>query len=176
VNEYTLDRLTVTDKNRTAVEAVKVFNPKSDNLYLWGPAGSGKSHLATIATRSAYAAGYTVKTVTQMSLSRHLRGAENANQEDSIIQGHADLHVLCIDDLGVGKDTEFSLSMLYEIIQGRYMNAAGGLIITSNLSLDHLAQKLGEDRIPSRLAQMCKVFSLEGEKDYRLIRRAVEAA
>ena len=72
------------------------------------------------------------------------------------------LPVLVIDDLGIGRDTEFAFQTLYEIVDGRYMAMKGGLIVTSNLSLDDLAAKLGDDRIPSRLASMCKVIRMTG--------------
>jgi DNA replication protein DnaC len=51
-----------------------------------------------------------------------------------------------------------------------YMNMKGGLLVSSNLSLGELAERVGDDRLSSRLAQMCRgnVFSLAGEKDWRV--------
>ena len=60
-------------------------------------------------------------------------------------------------------DTEYSMSIFYEILDGRLMQKQNGLIITSNLSLNELAVKMGDDRITSRIAGMCRVISLGGD-------------
>ena len=95
---------------------------------------------------------------------RALRSADNARAEQEIMSRYSKIPVLGIDDIGIEKHTEFVIGVIYEIIDYRYMNRPGGLIVTSNLSLSELAQKLGDDRIPSRLAQMCKgrIISLLG--------------
>ena len=167
---YTESRFSVTEKNRSAHEAVLSFNPSRDNLYLFGPAGCGKSHLAAIALRRNWTTKTmrNVGTVTQMEISRLVRSAQSADAEQDIISAYAYKPVLCIDDLGIAKDTDFMMTLIYEVIHARYMNMPGGLVVTSNLGLDALAQKFGDDRISSRLAQMCKVFNLSGETDYRL--------
>ena len=50
-DEFTRENFTVTDKNKNAVESCDAFKPKTDNLYLFGATGTGKSHLAIIAAR-----------------------------------------------------------------------------------------------------------------------------
>ena len=167
-DQFTLEKFKETDKNRDALEAVKKWEYKKSNIYLHGPVGSGKSHLQSIAIRNiklnmgrAY-----VKKISQIC--REIRACENAKQEIDIISTYSMCPVLGIDDLGQEKITEFVASILYEIIDGRYMNRPGGLIVTSNLSIENLASKLGDDRIPSRLVQMCSIYGLSGEKDWRL--------
>lgn len=175
---YTEERFTETTINAAAFEFCKAFDPKKENVYLFGPAGTGKSHLATIAARRHIKTkpnprGYdgfitNVSHVKPPQLFREVRGAGDASREVAIIEDYAYSQVLIIDDIGIGKETEFANTTLFEIIDGRYMNRPGGLIVTSNLSLGDLATKLGDDRIPSRLAEMCKVFSLAGEIDRRV--------
>lgn len=158
----------VTDANRAAYAAAVGFDPSKDNLYLSGPTGTGKTHLAVIALRRFSNPGILVKTPYIM---RAIRGCDSAREEQDLIDYYAGLHALAIDDLGVAKDTPFALSILYEIVDARYMDNRGGLIITSNFGLDMLAEKMGDDRIPSRLNAMCKRFSFAGKEDYRAVRK-----
>ena len=141
----------------------------SKNLYLHGPTGTGKSHLAVAAGRR-WLRKVSVYTLKPAMLSREVRGVRSAIGEHEIMERYANAGVLILDDIGVAKDTEFSTALLYELIDGRYMNKPGGLIVTSNLSLDELAAKLGDDRIPSRLAQMCRgnIVNMAGEPDRRV--------
>ena len=70
-----------------------------------------------------------------------------------------------LDDLGVDKTSEGSLQTLYTIIDRKYREEKQTLI-TSNLTLDEIAEEVG-DRIASRIAGMCKVVEIKG-KDRRL--------
>lgn len=166
LDTFTAERFELRSENQSAFEAAIAFEAKTDNMYISGTTGTGKSHLAAIAARRLMRGR--IITTTQMKVSRQAR-FNAPTSEDEIIQDLSKVPVLVIDDLGVGKDTEFSLSLIYEILQGRYMRRPGGLIITSNLTLDQIASKLGDDRISSRIAQMCKgkIFHIAG-KDMRL--------
>lgn len=152
-----------------ALEAAKSFDARKENLLLVGTVGTGKTHLAVAAARK-YHPTPGVGFLRQAELSREVRSAEYAWKERDIILRWARMPVLILDDLGAAKDTEFMVGLIYEIIDWRYMNVPGGLIVTTNRTLDQLAEKLGDDRVPSRLAQMCRVFTLTG-KDYRLAKR-----
>ena len=133
------------------------------NLYLWGAAGVGKTHLATAVVRQ-FPDGIVVK---PQQILRRLRGLKNGEEEQKVIDKLANKEHMVIDDLGVEKTTAFSLSSLYEIIEARDMAYKKGLIITSNLSLGALAERLGDDRITSRIAGMCRVVEIAG-KDHRI--------
>jgi DNA replication protein DnaC len=166
-DEFMREKFIVSDGNKNAFEFCDAFNPKTDNLYLFGATGTGKSHLAIIAARKFWRVAMVIK---PCEIFRAIRACDGAAEEMSVIGSYASQEVLVIDDLGVGKDTEFAVTSLYEIIDRRYQSMFGGLIVTTNLSPDDLAKKLGDDRIPSRLAQMCKghVYDLGVGKDWRL--------
>ncbi len=169
-DSFTVEKFDRTPANSKVLEGVQGFNPKKSNIYLHGPAGVGKTHLAVALTRRFWQGrdGYTV--VWKMTqVNRSVRCADSAADESSKIRRLIDQRVLVLDDLGTEKLTEFTHGLLYEIIDGRYMAGRGGLAITSNLSLDELAERLKDDRIPSRLAGMCAVFDLKGERDRRMV-------
>jgi len=69
--------------------------------------------------------------------------------------------------IGVEKTTEWARQTLDYIIYERDNNLKP-MVITSNLSLDEIAEKI-DGRISSRLAGMGKVIQLKGS-DYRLRR------
>lgn len=131
------------------------------NLFLYGPAGTGKTHLATALIRK-YLPFLSTK---PQQIYRRLRDFQKGN-ESQAIANYVNIRSLLIDDLGTEKVTDFSFSVTYEIIDGRWMDKRNGLIITSNLSPDLLVQRIG-DRIPSRIASLCRIIKLEG-KDRRL--------
>ena len=146
--------------NKQAIESCEGY--PDVNLYIWGPAGSGKTHLATAICR-----GYREAVVAKPShIYRKTWGIKNGEEVQAVIDKIAAMPLLVIDDLGADKATEAGLSLLYEIIEARDMNYRKGLIITSNLSLAALAEKLGDDRITSRINGMSKVVKVDG-KDRR---------
>jgi DNA replication protein DnaC len=166
---YTRERFKHSDITYAALQAAITFDPRRENIYLHGPTGTGKSHLAIIAAREHLPAVLTYSPSQMVGmLMETRRGAE----ELAAIQRLSKNKVLVIDDLGTENDTKASAAKLYEVINRRYQDSPGGLIVTSNLNLDQLAERLGEDRISSRLYEMCaygeRVFNLEGEPDHRL--------
>lgn len=85
--------------------------------------------------------------------------------EDEIVDKYANVPLLVLDDLGAEKTTDFALQTLY-IILNRRDNEQLQTIITSNLTLDEVKDRLG-DRIASRVAGMCHIVKIAG-KDRRL--------
>lgn len=155
--EYTKARF----DNKKILEALANF-PK-ENYFLWGPAGTGKTHAATAILRevpNAY--------VMRMSrISRWLRRCEGPDAEIEVIKKLSEMTML-LDDLGSEKMTDFLQSNFYEIIDRRLEYRINGLIITSNLSLDQLAPIVG-DRTVSRIMGLVgrkNILEFSG-KDYR---------
>jgi DNA replication protein DnaC len=76
--------------------------------------------------------------------------------EFEIISKYKNLDFLVFDDFGAEKTTEWALQTLYLIINHRYENEKI-TIFTSNFTLSELAEKLGDERITSRIQQMCRI-------------------
>ena len=73
-----------------AVRALVMGDPKVPQLYLWGGAGTGKTHLAQAACHEAGAAGLPVAYVPLCELS---------SAGPQVLEGLGALHLLAIDDL-----------------------------------------------------------------------------
>jgi DNA replication protein DnaC len=164
--EFTIDRYKVTSGSELAFERCKSFNPASDNLYLWGPCGVGKTHLAYAVARWCFQETLSVMILPAYQMSRRLRLKDPAH-EQAAIDGLVQAEMLLLDDLGVGPDTAFSRQILQEVLDVRDFQDQAGLVITSKYSLADLATKLNDDTIPSRLAGMCQVVRITGQ-DHRL--------
>lgn len=162
--QFTFEMFRTSPDNVAALETCKAFDPSKASLYLWGPAGSGKTHLAGAIARGSKGS----EMIKATSLVRWFR-LRDPREEEREIERLAAVPVLVVDDLGVQKDSEHALAILYEILDRRDMNMRHGLIITSNLPLDLLSKKMGDDRITSRIAGMCRIVKVGGE-DHRIRR------
>ena len=154
---------------------------KSDKgLFLTGPRGTGKTHLAVAIMRYicmaiAHRSVSELQPISGMplfvsapDLLLEIRDCfqENAtNSEREIIEKYSSIPVLVLDDLGAEKSTEWSLQTFYTVIDRRYREMRK-TIITSNLSIAELSEKLG-DRIASRIVEMCDIKIIQGD-DRRL--------
>lgn len=163
--EYHVKNYVAEFQNQEALEFASAFHGQED-VYLWGPCGVGKTHLACAMVREVVAMGKTAIAMKPSQLSRYLRVKEATVQEARIAE-LATADVLLIDELGIGKETDFALQILQEVLDVRADNYRRGLIITSNYSLADFAMKIGEDAIPSRLRKMCRIIKIDG-KDRRI--------
>ena len=151
VSEFTLEKF----RGKKAIEMCTDFPKQS--LYIFGPTGSGKTHLATGLIRRL---GGIVRKPT--GILRELRSCSDADAEIQFLE-HISHCYLVIDELGIEKLTEWAITSLYEIIDRRWMDCPGALIVTANVSLNDLSKKIGDDRITSRLNGMCKIIKLTGD-------------
>jgi DNA replication protein DnaC len=159
--EFTFEQYEVTPGNRLAFERAKSFNPRQNNLYLWGPCGMGKTHLAYAIARTGFEQGRPVMILRPSQLTRKVR-MRDPRQEQETIDGFVRVEVLILDDLGIGNDTAYARQILQEILDARDFQDRGGLVITGKYSLSGLAQTWNEDTIPSRLAGMCQIVEIKG--------------
>jgi len=134
-----------------------------ENLYLYGPAGVGKTHLATALVRQ-YPDGIVVKPT---QIIDKFRNINSEYEKRDLIRYFVDKNHIVIDDIGIEYINDYTYQFIYSIIDGRWNNYKTGLIITSNLSLDDLKAKVNDDRLTSRIKGMCKVIKIDG-KDRRV--------
>ena len=164
--EFTFERFEITPGNQLAYERSKKFNPATDNLYLWGPCGVGKTHLAYAIARTWFEQTLSVTILLASQLSRKVR-MKDPEKEQAAIDEFVRIETLFLDDLGMGNETAFSKQIFQEILDGRDFNDRAGLVVTSKYSLSAMAEKLNDDTIASRLAGMCQIVEIKGT-DFRL--------
>src|SRR5262249_6751237 len=111
--EFTFERYRVNIGNRVAFEAAQQFEPSEDNLYLWGPWGVGKTHLAVAVIRRSFVKGASVALVSPARLVRKLR-MKTPDDEQQTIDFFIRVGVLVIDDLGVGTETSYARQIIQE--------------------------------------------------------------
>ena len=139
------------------------------STYIWGNIGSGKTIQAVFMMlnelRNKGQALFTSVLELLLEFKNLYSNKEEETTELNLVEKYSEIHLLVLDDFGVERTTDWSFQLLYIIINRRYENMRK-TIITSNFNLEQLAEKLGDDRIPSRIQQMCKIIKLPN-KNYR---------
>ena len=139
-----------------------------NNIYIQGPAGTGKTHLAVAMLNQDLRERKEVLFITVTNLLIEIKSTFNSQSdknEQDIVEKYSDVDNLYLDDIGAERITDWSASLIYSIIDRRY-GFEKRTIFTSNLTLDELNEKLG-GRISSRIAGMCEFIELLGD-DRRL--------
>ena len=160
-------------------------------LIISGDIGIGKTYILVSIAKALIEKGYKVKLIDFFQLISQIKSGFNKNtSEEELIEPLIDVDILLIDELGKGRNSEFELTILDQIVMRRY-NYNKSIIATTNYSLnnDHcqhktikidqiyqsnnfnndyfelLKDRLG-NRIFSRLNENCRFVTLTG-KDFR---------
>ncbi len=146
------------EKMKHNFETVKKFaedfsNSKCLNLALFGGTGLGKTHLSTAAAKTVIDRGYDVLYVTAVGMiadfekERFGSGYSDTNAEG--LSRYFDCDLLIIDDIGTEVSNQFTISVLYNVINLRLAKKKSTMIST-NLSPSELRTRYW-DRIASRI-------------------------
>ena len=105
---------------------------KPCNLVIVGPAGVGKTHMATALCHDALIKGHQTVFVSLFDLTAKLSKARNVY---SLIDYYAKVPILCLDELGYVVPTKEQADSTFQIISKR--TEIGTTIITTNLIPSH---------------------------------------
>ncbi len=153
-----------TGENQSAILDFLSQYDDSKGLFLYGPCGTGKTHLLYALSRIFIANNRDVIVLTITELldgSRKEFDAERTYLEK--IMKHTG--VLMLDDMGAEKTSDWTSEVVYKVINHRYLHVLP-TFITSNLDMQGIHDKYG-DRVSSRLSEMCEEIELKGD-DKRL--------
>ena len=145
--------------------ATCTFVAKREVVYLVGPSGVGKSHLAQALGHRACMAGHTVTYTSAHNMFRQLRASRADRSFDRTMLRYTNPDLLIIDDLGLQPLKQDEPQDLYEVIRHRYER--GAMIITSNRSTKEWYPLFGDQLLASaamdRLLHHCHVVELKGD-------------
>lgn len=146
----TFESFKVTDLNRQAYLTAKAYAENfaehlknGTGINIEGTFGTGKTHLAVAIALDVMSRNYSVICKTSIDLLADIKAAFDSEEktEEEIIEIYKTVDLLIIDDLGKEQVTEWSVSMLYSIINERYENMKP-IIITTNYNEDDLIRRL----------------------------------
>ena len=147
----TIDSFSVTAENKKSFEVatdyIKNFREyftQGKGLYLEGQCGTGKTHLAIAIALAIINTGVPVICKTSIDILGDIKRCYERNSEvteEEVLEAYKTVDLLIIDDLGKEQVTEWSVPVLYSILNERY-EALLPTIITTNYNTTALAEKL----------------------------------
>lgn len=106
-----------------AVDAwVKTYRPRqSKGILIEGPVGVGKTYILCALVMELVARGISVKFIDFFQLLASLKAGYSSNKaDDSLLRPLIDVDVLVVDELGKGRNSDWELSILDQLVMGRY--------------------------------------------------------
>lgn len=110
--------------------ATCAFVERSESLFLIGPAGVGKSHLAHALGHEACRRGRDVVFTRTSAMLAHIHGGRADGTYERRLATYQRPDVLILDDFGLKPMRPPAAEDLYEVIEGRY--GRGSVVITTN--------------------------------------------
>lgn len=141
--------------------------PTDRGLFIAGPVGTGKTHLAVGVLRAARELrGIGGRFAMVPAVLAQIRAAIGRGDEEAacVLETYQQAPLLVLDDIGAERVTDWVREQLFLIIDARYQ-AMLPTLVTTNDSLETLEEHVGQ-RIVSRIMGMCDGIVLDGP-DYR---------
>lgn len=177
----TFETFEMTGDNGEAFMACKAYaqhfeqikHEEKNGLYIYGPMGTGKTHLAAAIANEILQEGQPFIMMTATKILQRIRKSYQGGDltEYDLLQTFREIPLLIIDDLGKEAATEWSASLIFQLINARYETMLP-TIITTNYSQQDLIRRLtprgSSDQITAaatvdRLKEMCRSYQITGD-------------
>lgn len=126
-----------------------VFVSDRINLVLFGPVGTGKTHMAIAAGISACRSGKSVRFYTVAALVRLLSEASRSGKLDKLLKDLSRLDLLILDEWGYVPIDREGAQLLFQVIADSYETKS--LIITTNLEFSRWGSVLADDQMAAAI-------------------------
>lgn len=136
------------------------FSLHNKSLLMLGNAGLGKTHLACSIAKVCMEKGFVVMYASAQSLFTKIEQARYT--EEDVIGDILDCDLFILDDLGAESMTNYSLGVLYNIVNTRMIKGLPCIYTTNLISQSALQKRYGE-KISSRLLGSCERLFFVGE-------------
>lgn len=146
----------------------RCFSLEAESLLMIGGAGRGKTHIASAIGRCVIEKGYSVVYENAANIVNTFEAERFGRDVKVDTDRYYDCALLIIDDLGTEFNTQYTLSVLFNLINHRIVNGRA-TIVTTNLSLKEIENNYKE-RIYSRLSGDYTVLGFCG-KDIRRLKK-----
>lgn len=151
-----------------AINYIKNFTAQnSKGLYIYGPTGTGKTHLAIGILRGLIELGFDgvfYNIVDLLDTIKATYDPNNSYSDKNRLEMELNRQIFVLDDFGVQKTSSWVSDRLYALINRRYQDCKT-LIITSNIKMVNLGNQV-DNRLFSRIVAMCDEIEISGD-DYR---------
>lgn len=154
---------------RVVTAWVKNFKAGCQGLYLYGAAGTGKTHLLVAIGKALvdhYGAEVLYASTAELVARAKAQFSKNADADIlNPFDEASEAQVLLLDDIGTEKPSEWLLEQMYRLINSRYNNNLTTLL-TSNVCLETFEASY-DSRIADRIYSMCMAVHCDGKSRRR---------
>ena len=141
------------------------FIQRSENVFFFGPTGTGKTHLAQALAHAACRRYLSVEFYKFSELISALTKADLTGSADRLLRALCKSDLVVLDEFAFKRLEQKTAEWLYMIVDSRY--STGSIILTSNRSLDDwpaiFPDKVMANAVMDRLAHNAHQIVLKGE-------------
>lgn len=131
---------------------VEKFNGTGSGIFMIGATGLGKTHLSLAIANELIKKGWSVVYNSVPELLRKLNSEQFGNSDGDTMRIITDCDLLILDDLGAEHNTEYSSSVVYQLLNARVAHNRP-MVVSTNLEMGEIKSRY-QDRIWSRLFSM----------------------